>query len=244
MPAFLTYLLSLIYYLLFGGLLVLFQPIQVVGLKLFGLNAQKKTVDLLNYLLLILLRIVGTSIRFNHSYVFPKDRTLIFVSNHQSTYDIPPLIWYLRKYAPKFVAKKELSSGLPSISYHLRKGGNVLIDRKNSLGALRAIKKFSKKVYENRWSVVIFPEGTRSRNGRTKPFHQNGLEQLLSEIPDALIIPISINNSWKLAKWNYFPIPFGIRVELNVHTPIEPQHFGIKKSLEAVEKIIVAGVKN
>ena len=169
---------------------------------------------------------------------------VLFVSNHQSTYDIPPLIWYLRKYAPKFVAKKELGKGIPSISYHLRKGGNVLIDRKNSIGALKAIKKFSKKVYENRWSVVIFPEGTRSRNGQTKHFHQNGLEQLLHEIPDALIIPISINNSWKLAKWNYFPIPLGVQIELNVHPPIDPQNSEIKRSLEMVEKTIIAGVKN
>lgn len=244
MSTFLTYLLSVFYYLLFCSTLLLFQPLQVVGLKLFGLNAQKRVVDILNYLLLFHLRIVGTSIRFNHSYSFPKDRTLIFVSNHQSTYDIPPLIWYLREYAPKFIAKKELGKGIPSISYHLRKGGNVLIDRKNSAGALKAIKKFSKKVYENRWSVVIFPEGTRSRNGQTKHFHQNGLEQLLREIPDALIIPISINNSWKLAKWNYFPIPLGVQMELNVHPSIDPQNCEIKKSLGMVEKIISEGVKN
>lgn len=244
MPPFFSYLSSTIYYTFFCGALLVFHPIQVLCFHLFGINAQKKTVDVLNWTLLLLLKMIGTSIKFNNTHSFPKDRTLIFVSNHQSTYDIPPLIWHLRKYAPKFVAKKELGKGLPSISYHLRKGGNVLINRKNSTAALKAIKEFSRNVYNNRWSVVIFPEGTRSRNGVTKNFHQNGLQRLLSEIPDALIVPISINNSWKLAKWNYFPIPLGVNMKIDIHCPIEPNHSSIKQTLEEVEQIIKAGVKN
>ena len=45
-------------------------------------------------------------------------------------YDISPIMWYLRKHHVKFVAKKELGKGIPSVSYNLRHGGSILIDRK------------------------------------------------------------------------------------------------------------------
>ena len=61
----------------------------------------------------------------------PESGPLIIVTNHQSMYDIPPLIWYLRKYHPKFVSKKELGKGIPSVSFNLRHGGSALIDRKD-----------------------------------------------------------------------------------------------------------------
>ena len=67
---------------------------------------------------------------------------LIIVSNHQSMNDIPPIIWYMRKYHPKFVSKIELGKGIPSVSYNLRHGGSALIDRKDSKQALVAIARF------------------------------------------------------------------------------------------------------
>ena len=144
---------------------------------------QKITVDALNFLLLRCLNLLGTRITIDFEQKdLPKDRPLIFASNHQSTYDIPPLIWYLRRYSPKFVAKKELGKGLPSISFHLRKGGNVLIDRKNSSASLEAIATFAKRVDKNNWSVIIFPEGTRTRNGQPKAFQRGGLTTLLNHL--------------------------------------------------------------
>ena len=60
----------------------------------------------------------------------------IIVCNHQSLYDIPPLIWYLRQIHPKFISKKELGRGIPSVSFNLRHGGSLLIDRAKAKDAL------------------------------------------------------------------------------------------------------------
>jgi 1-acyl-sn-glycerol-3-phosphate acyltransferase len=109
---------------------------------------------------------------FNNKHKLPLNRPLIIASNHQSTYDIPPLIWYFRKHFPKFIAKKELGKGFPSISYNLRHGGAVLIDRKDPIAAVSALEGFCDNIKKNRWSVVIFPEGTRSRNGQPKSFQR------------------------------------------------------------------------
>ncbi len=244
MAKLLTYPFSLIYYFFFSSCLLLFHPIQVISLSCLGLNAQKKTVDLLNFCLLRCLNLLGTRISFKLEKALPQKGTLIFVSNHQSTYDIPPLMWYLRKHHPKFVAKKELGKGLPSISYHLRKGGNVLIDRKAPLASLERIADFAQRIYKNKWSVVIFPEGTRTRNGQPKKFQRAGLRTLLEHIPDAVLVPVSINNSWKLARWNYFPMPMGVHLNLRVQNPIHPQDMDIEEAIDLLEKAVKKGIKN
>ena len=238
MKKWIAYPFSFFYYGVFGFLLLIFHPIQVICLKVFGLEAQKKAVDLLNFFLLQALRLVGTDIRFKLGNPLPQNRTLIFASNHQSTYDIPPLIWYLRKYSPKFIAKKELGGNIPSISYHLKNGGNVLIDRKDSTSAIQAIKGFCQTVQKHRWSIVIFPEGTRSRDSRLKPFQKGGLRTLLNEIPDALLVPICVQNSWKLGQWKYFPLPLGTQISVDVLETIEPSEHAVEKITEVLEQRI------
>lgn len=244
MAKLLAYPFSLLYYCCFSGFILLFHPIQVICLRWGGIAAQKRAIDVLNFFILRCLNLLGTRISFKMANPLPKEGTLIFASNHQSTYDIPPLIWYLRKFHPKFVAKKELGKGLPSISFHLRHGGNVLIDRKAAAASLERIAQFAKRVHQNNWSVVIFPEGTRSRNGHPKTFQRAGLRTLLTHIPDAVLVPISINNSWKLARWKYFPIPVGIQLEVIVQQAIDPQKMEVEKAIDQLEDAVNRGVKN
>lgn len=240
----LAYPFSFLYYCFFSSCLLFFHPIQVFCLKWISLNAQKKAIDALNFLLLRCLNLLGTRIVFKISDPLPQEGTLIFAANHQSTYDIPPLIWYLRKYHPKFVAKKELGKGLPSISYHLRNGGNVLIDRKAPLASLEAIATFAKNVQENNWSVVIFPEGTRTRNGQPKKFQRAGLRTLMTNIENPVLVPVSINNSWKLAQWKYFPMPLGVRLEIKVQKAILPHKMDMEKAIDLLENAVKEGVRN
>jgi 1-acyl-sn-glycerol-3-phosphate acyltransferase len=235
---------SFVYYCFFGSFLLLFHPIQVFCLRWVNLNTQKKTVDILNFFILRCLNLLGTRIIFKNTETLPQKGALIFAANHQSTYDIPPLIWHLRKYHPKFVAKKELGKGLPSISYHLRHGGNVLIDRKDPVASLADIANFAKNIQQNNWSVVIFPEGTRTRNGEPKKFQRAGLRSLLTHLPEAVLVPISINNSWQLAQWKYFPMPIGVRLEIEVHKAILPQQMEMETALDLLENAVKKGVKN
>ena len=243
MAKFVAYPFSVIYYFFFSFLLLIFHPIQVFSLRFFGLNTQKKSVDYLNILIIRTLLMLGIRVRFKNPHRFPENRILIFVSNHQSTYDIPPLIWYLRAHFPKFIAKKELGKGIPSISFNLRHGGAFLIDRKRAKHAISSIEKFAQRVSKNKWSIVIFPEGTRTRNGQVKPFQRVGLRTILNEIPNALLVPISVNNSWKLARWSYFPMPLGIRLDFCIHKPIDPIDQEIEKTIDQIEEAIKSGVK-
>src|SRR5690606_31215405 len=131
MRKFLGYLLSPVHYLLFGIIIVVFHPIQWLCLKLGGYGAHKKSVDMLNFCLVTSYYVLGNTVKFINKQQLPVDRPLIFVANHQSMYDIPPLIYFLRKHHAKFISKIELAKGIPSISFNLRHGGAANINRKD-----------------------------------------------------------------------------------------------------------------
>ena len=131
MQKLLAYPLTIVYYVFFLLTLVIFHPIQWFCFNLIGYQAHKKSVDALQFCLMRCANILGTRFIFNNPHNISTDKPLIIVANHQSMYDISPIMWYMRKHHTKFISKKELGKGIPSVSYNLRHGGSVLIDRKN-----------------------------------------------------------------------------------------------------------------
>jgi 1-acyl-sn-glycerol-3-phosphate acyltransferase len=241
----LAYPLTVIYLICFGLCLVIFHPIQWFGFKVFGYKGLKNSVDVLQFFLMRCLYILGTRISFYNPYAISTDQPLIIVSNHQSMNDISPIMWYMRKHHVKFVSKKELGRGVPSVSYNLRHGGSVLIDRKNPRQALPAMIKFGEYIEFNNRAAVIFPEGTRSKDGKPKPFKTKGLEILMKKIPSALIVPITVNNSWKTLRYGKFPMGIGNHIKFTVHKPVEIINFTNKSELILhVEKTIVESIQN
>lgn len=239
-----SYPLSVIFSLCFGLTITIFHPIQWVCLNLFGYQAHKKSVDFLNWTLLRCLNVMGTTFRVDIQTDLPRKSPVIIVSNHQSMWDIPPISWYLRKYHPKFISKKELEKGIPSISYNLKHGGSILIDRKNPRQAIVEMLKFSEYLNEHNRGGVIFPEGTRSRNGSPKPFRRSGLETLFRKLPTGYIIPVTINNSWKLQQWGFFPVPIGVKVEIIAHPALKIADFDKEELIDKVERIITSKIHN
>lgn len=240
----LAYPLSVLYYIAFGMTLVFFHPIQWFCFNVFGYPALKKTVDALQLCLVSCLHILGTRVSWDNPYEIPTNKPLLIVSNHQSMYDISPIMWYMRKHHVKFVSKKELGKGIPSVSYNLRHGGSVLIDRKNPRQSLPAMIKFGEYLEATNRAGVIFPEGTRSKDGYPKPFKTRGLEILMKKTPSALIVPITVNNSWKMLRYGKFPMGIGNHIKFTVHKPLEIANFTDKQALLAtVEKTITDAIR-
>ena len=241
MQKILAYPLTILFFIFFGLSLAIFHPIQWFCFNVFGYEAHRRSVAILNWFLLRSTNVLGTRYRFTMPSGIPTDRPLIIVTNHQSMYDIPPIIWYMRKFHPKFVSKKELGKGIPSVSYNLRHGGSVLIDRKDTKQALGAIAELGQYIEKHKRSAVIFPEGTRSRDGNPKKFHSSGLKVLIDNAPSALLVPISINNSWKMVRYGKFPLGIGNYIQHTVHKPLE-----INKSPEELikdlEAVITSGI--
>ncbi|WP_378185873.1 lysophospholipid acyltransferase family protein [Aquimarina sp. W85] len=237
-----SYPLSVIFYLFFGLTLIVFHPIQWLFYKIGGPKLHRSSVNIMNLCLLRCLHLLLVKISYKNTYNLPNDRALIIVSNHQSMFDIPLLSWFLRKHKPKFISKIELGKGIPSISYNLRKGENVLIDRKNPKQSLPALSKFGKFISEKKYAAVIFPEGTRSRTGKPKEFAQTGLKILLKNAPEALIVPVTINNSWKLLQYGNFPLGVGIHLTLEVQEPIEAAASTTLETINLTESRVKAAV--
>jgi 1-acyl-sn-glycerol-3-phosphate acyltransferase len=222
MKKFLGYILSPLTIIAFFLVLFVFQPIQWVCFRLFGYAAHKKSVDALNLCLLRTVYFLGNTVTFINKQNLPTGRPIIFLANHQSLFDIPPLIWYLRKYHAKFISKVELTKGIPSISYNLKHGGGANIDRKDSRQSVAEILKLANRMKENKWSTVIFPEGTRSKNGDVRSFQVGGIATILKKCPEALLVPIAIKDSWKMIRYGFYPLNTFTPMTWEVLTPIEP----------------------
>jgi len=239
MKKILSYPLSAIALLLFFLGLIVFHPIQWVCFNVFGYQAHKKSVDYLNFYLLRVANVIGTTFKFENRADIPENTPLILVANHQSLYDIIGIIWFLRKFHPKFVSKKELGKGIPSISFNLNHGGSVLIDRKDPKQAIPTIKKLADYIELLNRTAVIFPEGTRSKDGKPKEFAQSGLKILCKYAPSAYVVPITINGSWKLVKFGFFPLGLGNRITFTIHKPMAVKDFSFEDLMIRTEKAIV-----
>jgi len=116
-------------------------------------------------------------------------RTYVFVANHQSIYDIPILFWSL-PYQLRIIAKESLGR-FPFLGWHLRRTGHMLVDRKRPDRA--AIFSWASRLTSQGLSLIVFPEGTRSRDGHVARFKGGSFYLALEAgLP---IVPLSVIGS-------------------------------------------------
>ncbi|WP_316930370.1 lysophospholipid acyltransferase family protein [Formosa agariphila] len=172
----LAYPLTALYALAFLLSICIFHPILWISHRVFGYNALQHSVNALQFVLLRCLNILGTRFTYTNNFEndIPKDTPLIIVSNHQSMYDISPILWYMRQYHPKFISKIELGKGIPSVSYNLRHGGAALIDRKNPRQSIRAINEFSEFINEKNMLQLFFQKAHAAKTAILSRFNAVG----------------------------------------------------------------------
>ena len=166
----------------FGVILLVFDVAQRAA-RLFGQRPQEHVAGALQTSLVAAFRLCGTRLIVERAPGMRPGASYIVVSNHQSMFDIPIFGALLRSNFPKYVSKRSLGRGIPSVSYNLRRGGHVLIDRNDGAGAVAAIRELGERVHAGRASAVIFPEGTRARHGVLAPFRPAGTLALLEAAP-------------------------------------------------------------
>ncbi len=186
----------------------------------FGKRSFEKVMAALQRTLISTFRISGVHVDTQGREGFASTGGYIFVSNHQSMYDVPIFGGLLRRNYPKYVAKSELAKGIPSVSLNLRHGGNALIDRGDRDQAMYAIREMAAEAERRDVSIVIFPEGTRSRVGELGDFRAGGLTAIMEAAPNLEIIPTAIDGSWRVFQRNMFPVPYGAAVHVRFGEPI------------------------
>ena len=141
-------------------------------------------------------------------------RTYVFVSNHQSIYDIPILFWAL-PYQIRIIAKESLGR-FPFLGWHLRRTGHMLVDRRRPDRS--AIFGRASRLMKDGLSLIVFPEGTRSRDGRVAPFKGGSFYLALEAgLP---VVPLSVVGSRHIMLKGRLATYPG-RVRLVVHEPID-----------------------
>ncbi|MBX3026403.1 1-acyl-sn-glycerol-3-phosphate acyltransferase [bacterium] len=215
----LDWLLTIPFLLVFGLLLAVFDPAQRIA-RLFGQRPQEIVVGALQRCLLWSFRICGTRIEVERSPAIRPWTPYLIVANHQSMFDVPIFGGLLFSNFPKYISKRSLARWIPSISYNLRRGGNALIDRGDRSQALSAIRALGEQVRTRGVSAVIYPEGTRARHGTLGEFKPKGFLELLDAAPGVAVMPVAIDESWRLLRHNLLPVPFGTRVRVHFGRPI------------------------
>lgn len=127
----------------------------------------------------------------------PTDKNVLFISNHQSDFDIA-IFMALIPTNKTFVAKIELQK-IPLLRTWMKYIDCVFIDRNDTKQSLKAILQANKILKEGR-NVVIFPEGTRSKSSQMNEFKQGSFKLAIkNKVP---IIPVTIDGSYKLKEMN------------------------------------------
>ena len=131
---------------------------------------------------------------------FTLPEQFVLVTNHQSLVDIPVLISTFRPHHLKFVAKRELMRRVPSVSKSLRYSEQAFVDRFGPFrGSHLALLRLAATsgAHGSVGSPVIFPEGTRSRDGRLRTFHTAGFRVLAREMQLPVVVA-AVDGGWRM----------------------------------------------
>jgi len=162
-----------------------------------------------------ILRICGIQIKLNGLERLEQQRPYIFMANHQSNIDIPVLVQSLRPFQLRWIAKKELLL-VPFSGWAMWASKHIVVDRANRSRAMASLRKARERI-EGGISVVLFPEGTRSADGRLLPFKSGGF--ILAIKTRTPIVPIAINGSGALLPRGDWRVRSG-EVEVTVGEPV------------------------
>lgn len=155
----------------------------------------------------------------------------VYVTNHQSYFDIFALFAYLPVNF-RFVLKQELMR-IPLFGFAAKSLGHVALDRTDHRKAVKSMDEAAEKMKKG-VSMLIFPEGTRSEDGRLQPFKNGGFRLALKAESD--VVPVTIINSRHIMTKGGFRIKKGA-FGLNIGKPISIKDYS-KKDVDRLMKVV------
>jgi 1-acyl-sn-glycerol-3-phosphate acyltransferase len=169
----------------------------------------------------------------------PAGRAVVFMANHQSNCDPPALLAIL---PPVLVMVKKEFFRVPIIGRGMRARGFIPVDRRNREQALEAVEKGVRALKAGK-SFLVYPEGTRSSDGRLQRFKKGVFVMALKA--GAPIVPISISGSNKIMPKGKFVIrPGGVRITF--HEPVPTQGLPLEDRqviVDSARRAILAGLE-
>lgn len=161
-----------------------------------------------------------------------RDAPQIFVSNHASWFDV----WALASYIPKrnrFVAKKELER-VPVFGQAWQAAGHISVDRTDRASAIRSLREAASRLHKDNISVVIFPEGTRSRTGELGEFKKGAFMLAFNAGVD--IVPTAVVGTREIMAADSWRVRPG-RIIVRFGKPIRTADYGVNRRDELIEEV-------
>lgn len=227
-------LFSIIFWLF---LIILSIIILLISFPFFLLNKDSDILHKLSYYWgKLLLSISFTKLRIKrYSNKIDKSKEYIFMCNHQSFFDTYILFTLLRDFKAVFLLKKELYK-IPLMGIVFKKLNYIPIERgkressyKSLINAINSIK--------NGQSVIIYPEGTRSEDGRLLPLKKGGF--IIAARSKRDIVPIKIKYRKKIiqSKGSFLINPFQV-VDAYIYDPIKSDRADVNELLKKIESLL------
>jgi 1-acyl-sn-glycerol-3-phosphate acyltransferase len=185
----------------------------------------------------VILWVCGVKVRVKGLENVDPNLPRIYMSNHQSYFDIFALFAGL-PIDFKYILKKELMK-IPFFGIAARRGRHISIDRGNPRKAFESVQKAAEKI-KSGYSVLIFPEGTRSPDGHMQPFKRGGFRLALQSGCD--VVPLAISNSHNIASKGSLKVNEGV-IGINIGQPISIKDYSkkdIDKLLTRVREAVIA----
>jgi 1-acyl-sn-glycerol-3-phosphate acyltransferase len=187
----------------------------------------------------IALRLAGVRMIICGRENLAADRAVVYMSNHQGNVDPPALLVTLPPI--RILVKKELFR-IPILGYGMRLCGFIPVNRKSREQAFAAVEEATERLMAGH-SFLVFPEGTRSLDGRLLPFKKGVFMMAIrARVP---IVPISISGSNKIMQKGKLVIRPGL-VRITVHDPIPTAGYSVddrERLLEQVRAAILEGLE-
>jgi 1-acyl-sn-glycerol-3-phosphate acyltransferase len=155
----------------------------------------------------------------------------IYMPNHVSNFDIPVLQAYLPVQF-RWLAKAELFK-IPIFGYAMKRAGYISIDRFDRNSAIQSLNKAA-EIIRNGTSVIIFPEGTRSKNKNIQSFKKGGF--VLAVDSGVPIIPVIIHGTWTIMQKKQILVRPG-NVVLEIKKPINTLDYTRETKDDLMEKV-------
>jgi 1-acyl-sn-glycerol-3-phosphate acyltransferase len=184
-------------------------------------------------------KVLGIRVEVSGIERVEKDKTYVFMANHMSFLDGPMLYRLIPQ--PAIVILKKGILRLPVIGLAMKQVGFIPVSKKGEKGRGGSVEKATQIIREKGFSFLIFPEGTRSPDGKLASFRRGGFFLAMnSQVP---IIPITLTGTYELMPKKSIFVKKG-RVKVIFHPPFSTQGFdetSLPELIERIRNIIASG---
>ncbi len=187
----------------------------------------------------ILLKVAGIRVDVKGTEHIQRERPQIFIANHQSWFDSFVLCAIL-KVPVTFISKKEMFR-VPVYNYLMKRLHFISVDRDHPRGILKQLSDIS-ALFHSEISLIIYPEGSRSKSGEVGVFRRGGL--FFASSTNVPVVPVTLIGTRDIMPYGQYLIKYGGRVKVIISEPVDIGKAGKERQLKLTEEIRQQIIKN